>query len=300
MRALAALLVAACAAHAAPPEPTLSPSRTTPHEAAADDPAPWFTADSVFSQGGLAFGTTDPAAEVTLDGDAVPVSEDGRFVLGFGRDHGERSTLRIALPDGTAEERVLTIAPREWLLLDEITGVPDSKVNPYKPEDLERIRIGTEKKNAARASSVPSAFWQSGFDWPATGRITSHFGSYRTYNGVPKNPHSGVDVARPLSMKSPMDFVGTPVRAPADGVITLAEPDMFFEGGLVLIDHGQNLESALMHMSRIDVRAGDRVSQGDVLGGAGMTGRATGPHVHWSVKWHGTLVDPELLVGPMQ
>ena len=123
-----------------------------------------------------------------------------------------------------------------------------------------------------------------------TGRISGVFGSQRILNGEPKRPHSGVDVAVPA---------GTPVLAPAAGIVTLAENGMYFEGGLVLLDHGHWLESAFLHMSRVDVQPGQRVEKGDIIGAVGATGRATGPHLHWSMKWVGRLVDPQLTVVEM-
>jgi hypothetical protein len=312
---LPTILLAACAANAQPPEPSLSPVRTDGEAEVRDllqglaEPEPETTlpADipltaiedgSQLVQGGLAYGTTVPGSILTLDGTRVPVDDEGRFVLGFGRDHGRTALLRVAYPGGTVDVKTLDIEDRTFPE-EAIDGVPSNTVNPYTEEDLEAIRVGTEKKNAARQERSTKAMWTAGFDWPARGRVTGVFGSRRIYNGEPRNPHSGVDVARPLTMESPMDFIGTPVLAPSDGIVRLAEPDMFFEGGLILIDHGQNLETALLHLSKIDVAPGDLVKKGDKVGEVGMTGRATGPHVHWSLKWHDTLIDPQLLVGEM-
>jgi murein DD-endopeptidase MepM/ murein hydrolase activator NlpD len=121
------------------------------------------------------------------------------------------------------------------------------------------------------------------------GRVSGVFGSQRIYNGTPKSPHSGLDVAAAQ---------GTPVRAPAAGVVTLAEPDLYLTGGTVLLDHGHGVSSNFLHFSRIDVHVGQRVAQGDVLGLVGMTGRATGPHMHWGMSWFGVRVDPRLLLPP--
>lgn len=307
MRALWVLAVlAACAATAQPPaEPDVAPdplkALAAPLPVGATSPVPNATTlseDSRLAQGGLAFGATVPGATVTLDGEAVPVDGEGRFLLGFGRDAGEEATLAIAYPDGAEETRTLAVEDRSFPE-SRVDGVPANTVNPYTEEDLAAIARGTALKDAAREASAEEPMWTVGFDWPARGRITSVFGAQRIYNGEPRRPHSGTDIARPLSVADPMDFVGTPVLAPSDGVVTLADPDMFFEGGLVLIDHGQGLESALMHMSALDVVPGDRVAKGQKVGEAGMTGRTTGPHVHWSLKLRDTLVDPELVVGEM-
>ncbi|MBL4620368.1 MAG: M23 family metallopeptidase, partial [Marinicaulis sp.] len=171
-----------------------------------------------------------------------------------------------------------------------IDGLDQSKVSGFTEIQLVKIAKDSKKKKAARLDTQSLADWAGGFDWPVTGRISGVFGSQRILNGEPKRPHSGVDVAA---------VTGTPVRAPASGIVTLAEGDMYFEGGLVLLDHGHWLESAFLHMSRIDVVPGQRIEKGDIIGAVGATGRVTGPHLHWSMKWAGMLVDPQLTVVPM-
>lgn len=239
-----------------------------------------------FTQGGLIFGQTAPGAHLRLDGEDVMVGEDGRFVIGFGRDAALSSVLVATLPDGSIERLSLKIEDRDFPV-QRIDGLDQSKVSGFTEEQLAKIAADREKKNAARKETLAVAGWAAGFDWPARGPISGVFGSQRILNGEPKNPHSGLDVAAPS---------GTPVRAPADGVVRLAEPDMYFEGGLVLLDHGHWLESAFLHLSRLDVKPGQQIKKGDVIGAVGATGRATGPHLHWSVKWRGALVDPQLLL----
>ena len=313
---LIAVPLAACAAHAQPPEtaptPSLSPARAgaEPVEdvlAQLAEPSPAEGARTVLdpassriAQGGLAFGRTEPGAKVFLGGEAVPVDRDGLFLLGFGRDAEPTALLRVVYADGSDDQVTLDVEERDFPE-QAVTGVPPKTVDPSE-EDMAKIRSDIEKKNMARQRSSSEALWAEGFDWPARGRISGVYGSKRIYNGTPgRTFHSGVDVASPRNEQypDPAAFVGAPVRAPSAGRVTLAEPDMFFEGGLVLIDHGQNLETALLHMSRIDVEEGDLVEKGDLIGGIGSTGRATGPHLHWSLKWHGTLIDPQLLVGEM-
>lgn len=254
-----------------------------------DDPATSMSLQGDLVQGGLVFGQTLPGATATLDGEPLMVSDDGRFLLGFGRDHGASALLVIKHVDGSVVRRALGIGRREFPV-DRIDGLDQSKVSGFTEEQLKKIAADTEKKTAARATTDASPFWSAGFSWPVTGRISGVFGSQRILNGEAKTPHSGVDVAA---------STGTPIRAPAAGIVRLAEPDMYFEGGLVLIDHGQWLESAFLHMSRLDVKPGDRVAAGQVIGAVGATGRATGPHMHWSLKWMGTLVDPQLVAGEM-
>lgn len=253
-----------------------------------DDPAESVVLKGGLVQGGLAFGETLPGAKVTLDGEPVMVS-DGRFILGFGRDHGPSALLVVTHVDGSVVRRALDIGDRDFPV-DRIDGLDQSKVSGFTEEQLKKIGEDKEKKTAARRTTDAAPYWANGFSWPVTGRISGVFGSQRILNGEAKTPHSGVDVAAPA---------GTPIKAPAAGIVRLAEGDMYFEGGLVFIDHGQWLESAFLHMSRIDVKPGDKVEAGQVIGAVGATGRATGPHMHWSLKWMGTLVDPALVAGDM-
>ena len=134
--------------------------------------------------------------------------------------------------------------------------------------------------------------WQQHFQWPATARISGLFGAQRVYNGEKGSFHSGIDLAVPQ---------GTPIRAPADGVVLLAATgDPFtLEGHLLMIGHGMGLDSAFLHLSHIDVKVGDVVRQGQVIGESGMTGRATGPHLHWALTWRGERIDPLLVAPPM-
>lgn len=247
------------------------------------------TLEGNFAQGGLVFGEVlEKGTRIRLDSKNVPVDSEGNFLFGFGRDHGDSALLTIEYPDGTADTRALSIAEREFKE-ERINNLPSSQVNEFTQEQLSKIRKSTGKKKAARENYIDEAIWTSGFIWPTHGRISGKFGSQRILNGVPKRPHSGMDIA---------NSVGTPVRAPASGTITLADRDMYFEGQLVFINHGQGLESALMHLSRIDVVAGQPVEKGDIIGAIGATGRATGPHLHWSLKWGTTLVDPQYLLDP--
>ncbi len=242
-----------------------------------------------FAQGGLVRGQTLPGARAALDGKSVPISADGKFLLGFGRDHGATADLVVTLDNGSVVRRTLQIADRDFKI-ERIDGLDQSKVSGFTDEQLAKIAIDKEKKTAARAVRAAEAFWATDFSWPVVGRVSGFFGSQRILNGEAQNMHSGVDVAAPA---------GTPIKAPAPGIVRLAEPDMYFEGGLIFLDHGQSLESALMHMSRIDVKAGDRVERGQVIGAVGATGRATGPHMHWSLRWTDRLVDPLQVVGEM-
>ncbi|MDE1173000.1 MAG: M23 family metallopeptidase [Parvibaculaceae bacterium] len=239
-------------------------------------------------QGGLVFGKTAPGTKISLDGIAVPVGADGSFLLGFDRDHGPHANLSSVTPDGHAQTETLAIALRDWQI-QRVEGVPPKYVTP-PADELARIQREVALKKAARPFATKTEYYESGFIWPATGRISGVFGSQRFYNGEPRKPHYGVDVAAPA---------GTPVVAPADGVVTLARPDMYFEGGLIFIDHGQGLISVMMHLSKVEVKAGQKVQKGEKIGAVGATGRATGPHLHWGMWWRDAHLDPALLVPPM-
>lgn len=237
-------------------------------------------------QGAIAVGKTDPRARVTLDGGAIMVSRRGYFAIGFDRDHGPRAKLVVTPPSGKTETKVLKVASRAWDI-QRISGIAPRYVTP--PDDqIARIKREQALKLASRPRDTDEDWFAGKFIWPAEGPISGIFGSQRIFNGEPRNPHYGVDVAAPS---------GAPIVAPADGIVRLAEPDMFFEGGLIFIDHGQGVISQMMHMSRIDVKTGQRVRQGEPIGAVGKTGRATGAHLHWGMLWRGAHVDPSLLVG---
>lgn len=242
-----------------------------------------------YMQGGLVVGHTEPGVQVRLDEIDVRVSEQGYFVLGFDRDHAAESRLRLTYPDGHSEEQTLKIARREYNI-QRIDNLPDRKVTPQKM-DLERIRKESALVKAARKLNDPRTDYLSGWQWPVKGRISGVYGSQRILNGKPRRPHFGVDVAAP---------VGTLVRAPADGIVTLVHPDMFFSGGTLILDHGQKLSSAFLHLSEILVKQGDRIRQGDPIARVGATGRVTGPHLDWRMNFHSYQIDPQLLVPPME
>ncbi len=239
-------------------------------------------------QGGIIVGATEPGTKVILDGEPLMVSTGGRFVFGFDRDHEGAAHLDLEYPDQTRESLLIEVAPREYDV-QRITGVASKYVSP-SAEQLARIRREGALKRAARPRDTDAEWFAERFIWPVEGTITGTFGLQRYFNGEPRRPHYGVDVAAP---------VGTPVLAPAAGIVTLAEPDLYFEGGLIFLDHGQGIISALMHLSSVDVEVGDRVEQGDVIGAVGATGRVTGAHLDWRMYWRSAHVDPALLAGNM-
>ena len=240
-------------------------------------------------QGGLVQGKA-PAGTVvlTLDGRPVPLAADGRFVIGFDRDHPAAARLEAHLADGRIAARALAVAPRAWPV--EHINAPRSPDGPS--EDYLRLRaIETARIAAARARNPASEGWRQQLVWPSRGRISGLFGAQRVYRGEPASPHSGVDVA---------GGAGALVVAPADGMVVLAGPPSFsLEGNLVIVAHGMGLSSAFLHLQRALVREGDVVRQGQPIGHAGATGRATGPHLHWSLRWRDARIDPQPLAGAM-
>ena len=241
-------------------------------------------------QGGILWGQTSPSAEIRFGDRRVPVLPDGQFLLGLGRDMPASVELVVK---GEATCRQIVAVGRRDYRVQRIEGVPQQTVTPSE-EHLERIRAEREKVRAAKSRRLASTDGllavQQGFVWPVTGRISGVYGSQRIYNGTPGTPHYGVDVARPK---------GTPVLAPAAGEVTLAEPDLFYSGGTVILDHGYGFSSSFLHLSEVSVSVGDRLAPGDLIGAIGATGRATGPHLDWRMSWFNQRIDPQLLVPPM-
>ena len=238
-------------------------------------------------QGGLLFGQAPAGSAAWLDGEPLMVSSEGLFLLGFGRDDTEARKLEVELPDGGRWSRWLAPEAREFDI-QRIDGLPSAQVTP-PPEVLQRIREEAAMARRARERRDLRTDWTGRFIWPTHGRITGVYGSQRILNGEPRAPHWGIDIAAPT---------GTPVKAPAAGLVTLTHPDMYFSGGTVFVDHGHGLVSAFLHLSEILVESGQRVEQGEVIGQVGATGRATGPHLDWRVNLGDTRVDPMLLLPP--
>ena len=260
----------------------------TPSPVAASRPTFGYSGSHI--QGGVVIGIAPAGTSLlTLDGAPVPVTRDGRFLIAFDRDAGPSATLVATLEDGRQVSDTLSIAPRAW----NISRLGTLPKYPVPAAEFARIRPGELAEiAAARRTQVDSAGWRQAFLWPTTGRISTLFGAQRIYkNGEAGAYHSGLDIAR---------ATGTPVLAPADGVVILAADKPFtLEGNLLMIDHGMGLSTAFLHLSRIDVPVGARVRRGDVVGAVGASGRATGPHLHWGMKWREARIDPLLLAGPM-
>jgi murein DD-endopeptidase MepM/ murein hydrolase activator NlpD len=249
-----------------------------------------FSYSGQLTQGGWIRGQA-PAGTVSarLDGVPLTLGPDGRFFAAFDRDAGPSARLVAQLGDGRTVESPLTVSPRAWDIehvdVARTQGKTDEEFLAIRKPELAQIA-------AARAVSSPSEGWRQAFIWPAKGRISGKFGSQRIYRGGEAGSfHSGIDIA---------PGAGAPIVAPADGVVVLAAEQLFsLEGHLLILDHGAGLNSAFLHCDSLAVKVGDRVRQGQAIATVGMTGRATGPHLHWSLTWRGARLDPLLFAGPM-
>jgi murein DD-endopeptidase MepM/ murein hydrolase activator NlpD len=239
-------------------------------------------------QGGLIIGAAPPGSSITVGKRSFPAAGDGTFFVGLGRNAAATVDVKIDTPAGETETLTVNVAPRDWKI-DKVNGVPQNLVTP-DPETEARIAEDSKLQRAARAKFVSEALYRTGFIRPAQGRISGIYGSQRILNGTPRNVHAGLDIAAPT---------GTPIMAAADGVVTLSHPTMVMSGGTVLINHGYGLQTSYIHMSRIDVADGQRVKQGDVIGAIGATGRVTGPHLHFSVLWFDSSLDPDTILALM-
>jgi len=253
------------------------------------------------SQGALVIGLSHPAAKVTylnpqLADDppaarrALRVDPAGRFVFGIGRDQRQPVQIEIRHADGRIERRSIAITARGWPV-ERIHGVPPATIDP-PPAIAARIAREQAQVAAVRSRDDARSDFADAFAWPVRGRISGRFGNQRVYvrpdgRDVPKSPHSGMDIAAAN---------GTPVLAPAAGIVTFARSGLYLTGGTLVLDHGAGVSSNFLHLSRIDVQPGDRVVRGQRIAAVGATGRATGPHLHWGMNWFDTRIDPLLVL----
>jgi murein DD-endopeptidase MepM/ murein hydrolase activator NlpD len=261
------------------PAPTPAPAPSGPTT---------FVFEGELTQGGWIRGQAPGGTRAaSLDGQPLTLDASGRFFAAFDRDAGPSATLRAELADGRVVTSPVAVSPREWRIERiDVARRPGGSTEEFmalrRPE-LARIE-------AARNRNSSSDGWRQKFIWPVEGRISGLFGSQRIYRGEPAAYHSGLDIA---------PGAGVTYVAPADGVVTLAAESPFtLEGNLLIIDHGMGLNSAFLHSSRLAVKEGDVVRQGQLLGYVGASGRATGPHLHWSIKWRDARLDPLLFLPP--
>ena len=250
-----------------------------------------FALSGQLTQGGWARGRAPrDTKSLAFNGRQVRLAADQSFLIAFDRDAGSRAELLAELHDGVFVTGQFAISPRQWKI--EHIPIGPRPGSPPSEEYARRREAETARIKAARLKDHAAEGWRQKFIYPAFGRISGRFGSQRIYNGVPGSYHSGMDIATGTS--------GTPFVAPADGVVILAAASSFsLEGRLLMIDHGMGLNSAFLHCSSHTVKEGDLVRQGQFIARIGATGRATGPHLHWSLKWRESRLDPLLFVGPM-
>lgn len=232
------------------------------------------------AQGEILVGMAPEAETISFRDKTVALTPQKTFLIAFGRDELPGQTLII-----NGKERPLTVAPAKWDI-QKLTGVPPRKVTPSEA-DLAAIEHESKSVRGAMAGETPVPYWQAGFMRPVSGRISGNFGGQRVMNGIKKNPHGGMDIAAP---------VGTPVAAASDGRIVLAEPDLFYSGNVIIIDHGYSLFTIYAHLSEIGVVKGQTVKKGEIIGKVGKTGRVTGPHLHWGASLAGTRFNPQSLL----
>ena len=236
-------------------------------------------------QGGLVIVTLQPDARVLYDGRTLAQYKD-QIVLGFGRNAPLNQSVLFTRGE-IARTVDFELAPRAYVE-QRIDGLPPAFVTP-PAEALAKIKREAASKRKARGELTLRGGFAEAFIWPVAGRITGVYGSRRFYNGEPRRPHYGIDIAAPA---------GTPIKAPAAGRVTLASPDMYFEGGLIFLDHGLRVTSAFMHLETLAVKVGEEVAQGDIIGKVGSTGRSTGPHLDWRMYWADQRIDPAQLAPP--
>lgn len=233
-----------------------------------------------WTQGAGIVGRVEPGSTVALNGRNLRVSPFGWFVFGLSRD--EKGPVELKVDSETFR---YDIAAREYAV-QRINNLPGKLVNP--PESaLKQIKLDNQRIGAARAHDTPSEDFADGFIWPVSGPHTGVYGSQRILNGEAKQPHFGVDIAA---------ATGTPIKATAAGVVRLARSDVYFTGGTVILDHGHGLTSTYLHLSRLDVKDGESVNPGQIIGAVGATGRATGPHLCFRMNWFDVRLDPALLL----
>ena len=237
------------------------------------------------AQGALVIGKLAKGCSARYGGRDLRATPYGSVVFGIRRNETDTVSVEITDASGRKQETSIAVTKRDFPT-EYVSGVPPKTVNP-PPEIAARIAREQARVSAARERDDDRADFAEKFIWPVRGRISGRFGNQRVYNGKPGSGHSGMDIAV---------VTGTPIKAPASGIVSFADPDLYLTGGTVLLDHGHGVSSNFLHLSRIDGNVGDRVEQGQVFAAVGSSGRATGPHLHWGMSWFDVRVDPQLLV----
>ena len=233
-----------------------------------------------FLQGHYIIGITNPLAKIIIDKKEVRVSKDGYFVFGIDRDRKFDVTI-TKIFDGKKEKIIKKVLKRKYNI-QRIDGLEESKVTP--PESVyKRIKKENNKIGEARAINSNLPFFKDQFIMPVKGIISGVYGSQRILNGKPKWPHYGIDIAANQ---------GTEIKSSGTGVVTMAEDDLYYTGGTVIMDHGHGISTIYSHLETVLVSVGDKINQADIIGTVGSTGRSTGPHLDFRVNWFQTRLDP--------
>ena len=233
-----------------------------------------------FSQGNFILGKTEPNSKIIVNKTEVRVSKDGYFVFGIDRDR-KYDLVITKVSNGKKEKIIKKILKRKYKI-QRIDGLPENKVTP--PESVyKRIKTENNKIGEARAINSELNFFKDKFIMPVDGIITGVYGSQRILNGKPKWPHYGIDIAAKQ---------GTQIISSATGVVTMAEDDLYYTGGTIIMDHGHGISTIYSHLENVLVSVGDKINQGDVIGTVGSTGRSTGPHLDFRINWFQTRLDP--------
>ena len=240
-------------------------------------------------QGNLIIAKTDSSNKVQLNKAKIEIDESGVFVIGFNRDDSKESILTITNKNKNTFKTSLKPIQRKYNI-QRIDGLKQSMVTPPQ-EVIDRIKNDRKMVSEARSIRwIKMGDFIRGFDWPLQGPISGVYGSQRILNGIPKSPHFGIDISVPK---------GTPVLAPAGGIISLAD-NLYYSGYTVILNHGLKVNSTFLHLDEIKVEVGDKVNRGDLIGFSGNSGRSTGPHLDWRIDWDGRRLDAAMLAGPME
>ena len=242
------------------------------------------TIEGAFIQGSLLFGKTNPSSKVFFNDKKIFVNDEGDFLLGISRGAKQKNLLILEISN-KIEKYDINIIPRKYKI-QRIDGLPNNKVTPNQ-EELRRIKKESRLISKYKNIFLDNTLYKSGFVWPVQGTVTGKYGNQRILNGEPRRPHFGIDIAAPL---------GSKIIVPSDAVVSFTFEDTFFNGKMIILNHGLGLNSIYSHLNKIYVKKGDRVKLGDLLAEVGSTGRSTGPHLDWRINVFNIAVDPEILI----
>jgi len=237
-----------------------------------------------FIQGHFILGKTDPGSKIIIDKKEIKVSQDGYFVFGIDRDR--KFDILITKISNYKKEKITKKIFKRKYKIQKIDGLPENKVTP--PESVyKRIKKENNAIGEARAINSDLNYFKNKFIMPVDGIITGVYGSQRILNGKPKWPHYGIDIAADE---------GTHIKSSGNGIVTMAEDDLYYTGGTVIMDHGHGISTIYSHLENVLVSVGDKINQGDIIGTVGSTGRSTGPHLDFRINWFQTRLDPMTVI----